>query len=173
MTAGKTLVVIGCSASDSFDVVPLVENYSRAAAVVWFSYQPGRRGLRVDAVRARKGRTPFPPERTDDFTAHTLDRLASRSDRPSELYRVYGTSVASLLMRIVRLPEAEVPTRPHDEPAGPRNLSALRATLSENPLTSSQRRQILRILDEGVFGEAYATAEEAKACHARRAHGFH
>jgi hypothetical protein len=162
VTAGKTLVVVGYSASDSFDVVPLLEGYSRAATVVWFSYQHARRGLRVAVVRARKSRTPFPCERTADFPGHTLARMAARSDGPCELYRVYGTDVASFLKRIIHLPDDEGPATKHGERAGPLNLSALRATLSQNPLTSSQRRQILRILDEGMFGEAYATAEEMK-----------
>lgn len=162
VTAGKILVVVGYSASDSFDVVPLIEGYSRAATVVWFSYQPFRRGLRVAVIRARKSRTPFPSERTADFVGHTLDRMAARSDGPGELYRVYGTDVSSFLKRIIHLPEDEVPITKHGAPAGPLNLSALWATLSENPLTSPQRREILRILHEDEFGEAYATAEEMK-----------
>lgn len=161
-TAGKRLVVVGYSASDSFDVVPLIERHSRADSVVWFSYQPGQRKLRFSAIRARQRRTPFPYERTVDFVGHTLERLAGRADGPRELYRVYGTDASALLRKIVRLSEDEGLGATHGERAGPRNLSALRATLSENPLTSTQRRQILRILDEGVFGEVYATAEEAK-----------
>lgn len=162
VTAGKILVVIGYSASDSFDVVPLIESYSRAATIVWFSYDPRRRVLRVTSIRARKRRMPFPSERTVDFTGHTLDHMAACANGPREVYRVYGRDVSSLLKKIIHLPEGEESVTTNGEWAGPRNLSALRATLSENPLNSSQRRQILRIMDEGVFGEAYATAEEAK-----------
>lgn len=162
VTAGKHLVVVGYSASDSFDVVPLIESYSRATSIVWFSFQPGLRVSRVAAVGARQGRTPFPSERTVDFAGHTLERLAGRADGPRDLYRVFGTDVSALLKQMVHLPEDESLGPTHGERAGPRNLSALRASLSENPLSSAQRRQILRILDEGVFGEVYATAEEVK-----------
>jgi hypothetical protein len=161
-TAGKHLIVIGYSASDSFDVVPLIENCTEAQTLTWLSYQPNKRVLRVHAIRPVNVLSPFPFERGADFAAHTLKRLASRRSPTCDVYRVYGASVETLLKEIIRLPEDERPSSSHDERAGARNLSALRTTLSENPLTASQRRMILRLLDDGMFGEAYATADEAK-----------
>ena len=45
---------------------------------------------------------------------------------------------------------------------GTRNLKLLRQTLSENPLDALQRRVILGMIDDGMFGEAYATDVEAR-----------
>lgn len=161
-TAGKHLVVVGYSASDSFDVVPLIESCSEASTVMWFSYRPGGRGLRITTVRPAEDQAPFPSERSADFAAHTLKRLASRQSQRCSVYRVYGGSVEQLLRESTRLPKDERPISSWGEPVGARNLTTLRTILAENPLTASQRRIILRLLDDGMFGEAYATAEEAK-----------
>src|SRR2546423_3528417 len=156
LTTGKHLLVIGYSASDSFDVVPLIENFSNAKAVAWFSYQPGRRGLRVNVVRSRKNRAPFPFERSTDFAAHTLERLAERLGPACEVSRIHGGSVQTLVTEIVRLTGEEMPAVPNDDLAGPRNLSALRATLSENPLSARQRRAVLRLPHAGQVRDAKA-----------------
>jgi hypothetical protein len=162
LTTGKHLLVVGYSASDSFDVVPLIESCSNARTVTWFSYQSGYQSLLVSAVRPRKGRAPFPFERSTDFAAHTLECLAACMGSACEVYRVHGESVQTLLKRIVRSKDKEVPAPPDDNLAGPQNLSALRATLSENPLSARQHRAILRLLDDGMFGESYATDVEAR-----------
>jgi hypothetical protein len=162
-TDGKHLIVMGYSASDSFDVVPLIENFSNARTVTWFSYRPGRRALRADVIRARKSRAPFPYERNFDFTAHTLARLAARRSQPCKVYRVQGTAVQTLLKKMVRSGEDERPVLLDDDLAGPRNLAALQAALSENALNIRQQRMILRLLDDGVFGESYATDVEVKS----------
>jgi hypothetical protein len=161
-TTGKHLVVIGYSASDSFDVVPLIENCSEAETVTWFSYEPGQHRPRTTFIRPRKSRAPFPPEPSVDFAAHTLQRLADRRARQCQVYRVYGTSVRTLIEKIVCLPADDRPIEHEGDSVGPRNLAALRAALAKNPLSASQRREVLRILDEGVFGESYATVVEAK-----------
>lgn len=161
-TTGKHLVVIGYSASDSFDVVPLIENFSDVETVTWFSYEPGRRRPRTTFIRPRKTRVPFPAERSVDFAAHTLQRLADRRARQCHVYRVYGTSVRTLIEKIVCLPADDWSIEDEGNSVGPRNHSALRTALAENPLSASQRREVLRILDEGLFGESYATVVEAK-----------
>jgi len=45
---------------------------------------------------------------------------------------------------------------------GTRNLKLLRQTLSENPLDALQRRVILGMIDDSLFGEACATDVEAR-----------
>jgi hypothetical protein len=162
LTTGKHLIVIGYSASDSFDVVPLIENCSNARTVTWFSYQSGRRGLRVNIVRSRKSRAPFPFERSTDFAAHTLKRLAELMGPACEVYRIYGGSVQTLLKKMVCPMGETVPAAAYDNLAGPRNLSALHAALSESPLSARQRRAILSLIDDGMFGESYATDVEAR-----------
>ena len=72
VTDGRHLIVVGYSASDSFDVVPLIERWSRADIVTRYSHQPGQRRLRVAPVRAHNSPAPFPFERTLDFATHTL-----------------------------------------------------------------------------------------------------
>jgi hypothetical protein len=162
LTTVKHLIVIGYSASDSFDVVPLIENCSNARTVTWFSYQSSRRGLRVNIVRSRKSRAPFPFERSTDFAAHTLKRLAELMGPACEVYRVYGGSVQTLLKKMVCPMGETVPAAANDNLAGPRNLSALHAALSESPLSARQRRAILSLIDDGMFGESYATDVEAR-----------
>jgi hypothetical protein len=77
------------------------------------------------------------------------------------VYLVNGTNVQKLLTNLVHLPEENYET-PTDSGIGLRNLKALRKTLSENGLTAFQQRVIRRILDDGMFGESYATDIEPK-----------
>jgi hypothetical protein len=162
ITAQKHLIVIGYSGSDSFDVVPLLENESRANIVTWFSYVVGRSPENIIDITRLQSRGPFPTKRSHDFARHTLDRLAARIDRPCEVRTVEGRAICEFLQRIVNLRGDGYPIGHDEHPAGPRNLDKLRKSLAENPLAAKQRRVILQTLDDGVFGEAYATDVEAK-----------
>jgi len=161
-TAGKQLIVIGYSASDSFDVVPLIENEVRAKSVMWLSYEPDPRRLAVKRIRAGTNDTPFPPRRTVDFVANTLDSLARRHSPLCNVYRVHGASIVKLLNQTVRLSTIDWALEPNLRPASQRNLKLVQTTLAENPLSALQKRVILRTINDGVFGESYATDVEAK-----------
>lgn len=161
-TRGKHLIVIGYSGSDSFDVVPLIENCSMAKTVTWFNYRPGARSVRIRRVRGQRNTAPFPFERTVDFAAHTLWSLADHSDPICSVYHAHGNNVQTFLNNLVRLPKDEGYTAPTESEVGQRNLIALRRTLRENALTASRQRVIHRIIDDGMFGESYATDVEAK-----------
>lgn len=161
-TAGKNLIVIGYSASDSFDVVPLIENQSNASSVMWFSYQPLAQAHQEKLIRAGKNYTPFPINRSTDFVGNALKRLATRLDANCSVYRAQGSSITRFLEANVELPKPNFSPHANIVPAGPRNLKLLRDTLSENPLSPLQRRAILGMVEDGMFGESYATDVEAR-----------
>jgi hypothetical protein len=166
ITTGKHFVVIGYSASDSFDVVPLIENETRAKTVTWLSYQPNLRRVRTRRIPDAGVQTPFPAKRTIEFAANTLQRLATQCGSSCDVCLVEASSVQSFLQATVNLPRVTT-TSSLDGPAtGTRNLKLLRQTLLENPLDALQRRVILGMINDGLFGEAYATDVEAR--HVRR-----
>lgn len=162
ITTGKHLIVIGYSASDSFDVVPLVENESNAKTVTWLTYESGLSGVRVKTIRAQRSSTPFPTNRHTDFAGNTLDQLANRLGWQGAVQRVQASSIQQVLAAMVRSSKFKVLSSINSTPVGVRNLRLLRTTLSENPLTTLQRRVILRTIDDGMFGESYATDVEAR-----------
>lgn len=161
-TAGKQLIVIGYSASDSFDVVPLIENETSAESVTWLSYKPDQLRLGVKRIRSAISNTPFPTQRTVDFIGNTLDSLAKRCGPRSRVHRVHAASIEKLLNETVRLSTIKPALETNLPPAGRRNLKLLQTTLAENPLSSLQKKVILRTINDGVFGESYATDVEAK-----------
>jgi hypothetical protein len=162
LTAERHLVIIGYSASDSFDVVPLLEHESPSSTVTWFSYEPRSRKLRLKKISSSRNCTPFPTSRSIDFVANTLDRIASRQESRGRVYRVFAGSLPTFLQSSVRLKKSQLISAPDGLPSGPRNLRALQPMLTENPLTALQRRAILRLLDDGLFGESYATDVEQR-----------
>ena len=161
ITERRHLIVIGYSASDSFDVVPLIETCSNAKTVTWFNYQPDARSLRVRTVHARTNTSPFPFRRSVDFAAHTLQRLAARSEQPCDVYCAHGKKVEAFLNTFVSTTKAKAKIGPSETGASQRNLDELRRALRENALTPSRQRVIQRIIDDGMFGESYATDVEA------------
>lgn len=162
ITEGKHLIVIGYSASDSFDVVPLIENCSDAKTVTWFTYEREGRSLRLRRVRARTNTAPFPFNRTVDFAVHTLQRLAARSEHPCDVYQAHGNKVETFLNTFVSIPRAKEKLRPSERGVSQRNLMELRKILRANSLPSSRQRVIQRIINDGMFGESYATDVEAR-----------
>jgi hypothetical protein len=162
-TTGKHLIVIGYSASDSFDVVPLIENCSNATTVTWFNYRPTAGSVHETKVRSQKGFAPFPCKRNTAFAVHALTNLASRPGSPCEVRLVNGKQIQMFMATLVQLPEKEALVTTTDcGGVGLKNLNALQRTLSENPLTVHQQRVIRRIVDDGMFGEAYASEYETK-----------
>ncbi len=162
VTTDRHLVVIGYSASDSFDVVPLIENWSNAKTVTWFTYRPSQQRHTLRTICSQHSSEPFPIQRNVDFAGHTLQHLANHSSPSTVIQRVYGSSISSVLSRIAGLKVKDSLAFDNSSNAK-RNLNRLCETLSANPLTSGQRRIILRIIHEGLFGESYAEDVEAKA----------
>lgn len=97
VTAGRRLYVLGYSASDSFDVVPLLERYSRASSITWFEYSPHLRRIRREAVEAANSEV-VPRTRNADFVSHSL-KLAARQHRAGNVIRVFGPSLRKHLLR--------------------------------------------------------------------------
>jgi len=97
VTAGRRLHVLGYSASDSFDVVPLLERYSRASSITWFEYDPHQRRMRRESVEAASCDV-VPRKRSADFTSHTIE-LAARQHRTGKVSRVFGPSLRKHLLR--------------------------------------------------------------------------
>ena len=159
VTENKQLVVVGYSACDSFDVVPLLENHSRAGTISWFGYSPDRSIWGAKRISARNA-APFPPKRDVHFAGHALTNLAS--NRATSLVNQFvGVDVHGFLKMVVRTSCLDDPLPPKGRTAF-ENLRNLRQTLFENSLRAPERKSILRILDDGLFGESYATDVEAK-----------
>jgi hypothetical protein len=97
VTAGRQLHVLGYSASDSFDVVPLLERYSRASSITWFEYSPHLRRMRREAVGAADSDV-VPLTRNTDFVSHSIE-LAARQHRAGKVFRVFGPSLRKHLLR--------------------------------------------------------------------------
>ncbi|WP_459873620.1 SIR2 family protein, partial [Endothiovibrio diazotrophicus] len=168
-TAGATLYVLGYSASDSFDVVPLLEGQCRAARVEWFDFDADAGRLSAHEVR-RGDPAPLPERHGRDFVAMTLSRLKGLHPETTVI-RARGASLGHYLARRfdplyreerVTLERALRRSDPLGlERALADNLAALEGALKANPLSDEQRELILeRLFDDGMFGEGMTRAED-------------
>lgn len=73
---------------------------------------------------------------------------------------MHAPSIEKLLDETVRHSKIKPAFETNILPAAKRNLKLLQTTLAENPLSSLQKRVILRTINDGVFGESYATDVE-------------
>ncbi|MEO5368665.1 MAG: SIR2 family protein [Magnetococcus sp. DMHC-1] len=163
MTEGRTLYVLGYSASDSFDVVPLIEDYCQARKVVWFDFMPGLPGMRTERVKRGNG-SVLPSRPSTDFVGMTLARLRHQMPEAAIL-RVCGPSLGGFLRRTFkdhyRLEElalAKTLTEEgmEKEDFARANLHNLEEMLASSPLEEDKRQIILaRLLEDGAFGESF------------------
>jgi len=160
ITKGAKLYVMGYSASDSFDVVPLLEDHCRADKVEWFEYRPGMDTISSVAIK-HGNRLVLPEKRSGDFPRMTLERI--RAAGVAHVGRVYGSSLhdylarrfGSLYLRHQRMLEqasagVDLSRLSHE------NLEALRQGLQSLELEPQNKTHICReLLDEGTFGQSY------------------
>lgn len=160
ITEGATLYVMGYSASDSFDVVPLLEEHCRADRVEWFEYRPGITGLSHKVI---KHGNPYllPEKRTGDFPYMTLERIKAAG--VAHVGRVSGSSLHGYLalrfggmyrrnQRMLELASADIDVSGFSR----ENLDALRQGLQSLELEPHHKALICgELLEEGTFGQSY------------------
>lgn len=159
-TQNANVFVMGYSASDSFDVVPLLEQHCRAKRLVWFNYQS-------DATTASYQRwenscsTAVPTrQHADDFVAMTLDALQHQQPQ-TEIYRFTANSLdclfeqefASLFEHHQKLSQ-QVMQDVDSSTYVQANLDALQQALDEQQLTRHRKLHICQtLLEDDSFGE--------------------
>jgi len=161
-TRDARMFVLGYSASDSFDVVPLLESGCRARRLEWFDFRPTASSLSSAAIFAGDS-APLPQKPIPDFVDLALSRLkglhpsthverASGPDLGYFLSRRFGGDYREQLRRSAPLPPSPAA---HLRVDSSLNLSELRNALSEISLDREQRNALLRrLLDDGAYGEA-------------------
>lgn len=144
VTAGRLLHVLGYSASDSFDVVPFLERYSRASSITWFEYNPNQGRMRREAVEAAHCDI-VPRKRNADFVSHTIE-LAARQFRAGNVSRVFGPSLRKHLIR-------EFPKEYS------RCLSLEQRLLADSTVRDDLRLKNLQLFAQGVEALEFEDAE--------------
>lgn len=160
ITEGAVLYVMGYSASDSFDVVPLLEEHCRAERVEWFEYRPGMTDLSHTAIK--RGNPYLLPEKgTGDFPQMTLERIKAAG--VAHVGRVFGSSLHGYLdlrfdgmyrrhQRMLELASVDVDVSGFSR----ENLDALRQGLQSLELEPHHKALICgELLEEGTFGQSY------------------
>lgn len=144
VTAGRHLHVLGYSASDSFDVVPLLERYARASSITWFEYNPHQRRTRLEAVEAATCDV-VPRKRNADFVSHTIE-LAARQLRTGKVSRVFGPSLRKHLLR--EFPKEYA-----------RCLNLERRLLADSAVSGDLSAKNLHLFEQGVEALEFEDAE--------------
>lgn len=144
VTAGRRLHVLGYSASDSFDVVPLLERYSRASSVTWFEYSPHQRRMRREVAEAACCDV-VPRTRNADFVSHTL-KLIARQHHAGDVCRVLGPSLRKHLLK--EFPEVYA-----------RCLSMEQRLLADSAARGDLRSKNLQLFAQGVEALDFEDAE--------------
>jgi tetratricopeptide (TPR) repeat protein len=143
-TTGRRLHVLGYSASDSFDVVPLLEQCSRASGITWFEYRQDQHRMRRETAKAGSSDV-VPRTRTADFVSHTIE-LTARHHRAGDVCRVFGASLQKHLNR--EFPEEYA-----------RCLSLEQRLLSDSSATGDLTLKNLQMFAQGVEALGFENAE--------------
>lgn len=163
-----TVYVLGYSASDSFDVVPLLEEYCKARRIEWFDFNAKAKRLSFKNI-VRGDPSPLPLTPSNDLIGMTLSRI--KGLRPTtEVIRVNSNSLKNYLTYCfgdqytyeVRLLAGSLKSFQEEyRHATEQNLFQLDQALKDNPLTDEDRDLLIRILfDDGTFGEGFTRSED-------------
>ena len=145
------LIVVGYSASDHFDVVPLIETSTRCASVSWMNYDPHAEHATPHEILS--GASPIVPAADVGFADQILSALKFRSP-PSLVRKVTCRSVADALALVavdVDLCERASTEAMHSHVED--NLIAFRAALKNLPLDRNACEQLsVVLLEDDAFG---------------------
>lgn len=167
ITQGATIYVLGYSASDSFDVVPLLEEYSRAKKIEWFDYNTASKRISIRRV-SQGDPSPIPRSHTFDFVGITLERIKGLHPQ-ADISRICGASLSHYLsyrfgnffseheQSMIKLcKESQEDWHATVE----NNLQMLDDVLISNPLDKEAKNWLLyHIFHDGLFGEAMTRPE--------------
>jgi SIR2-like domain len=144
-------VVMGYSASDHFDVVPLIEQTLRPRRVFWMDYSAD--ATAVARTRCEACEDPAIPCREGlEFPSVLLAALAARN-AGIEIWRVRADSTRSFIRTL--LPDSKPPPLPleGERKVYAANYKALKQRLSKLRLRQSERREFASmLLEEDSYG---------------------
>ncbi|MEG3617265.1 SIR2 family protein [Magnetovibrio sp. PR-2] len=157
--AQKTLFVMGYSSSDSFDVVPLLEQHFSGDELIWFDFDPACTRVSRREIRHSEP-CILPADRTTDFVGLCLSNI--KNNNPDcRVYRVKAPSLERFLTwafgpayakghRILQDLYADI----NPGELTHMNLSDFTESFSFLELTVEERKDIAhRLINEDAFGE--------------------
>jgi hypothetical protein len=148
---GCELIVIGYSASDHFDVVPLIEEAARPKSVFWMDYDRCADAVAIQRCTSACSAT-VPMREGLEFPSVVLGALASRKE-PVEAWRVKANSAVAFIRALLPGYEVDLKTEKEGAAARARNLKTLKQRFSKLQLSAWQRREFAKmILEEDPYG---------------------
>lgn len=145
------LIVLGYSASDHFDVAPLIEQCARPRKVFWMDYDPGCPTPRFDRHGASQDPT-IPPRTGWDFPGAVLGSLACHCDGV-ETWRVKANSTCAFIAVLEPNRSLEIDTNLKAPASRRANVKGLKARFSKMPVSAWQRREFAKmLLEEDPYG---------------------
>jgi hypothetical protein len=151
----RDLIVMGYSASDHFDVVPLIESVARSPRVFWTDYAPAASGAKWRKFSRALDTTIPPRDRFNFVDASLMGLMQKRDDRA--VWRIETASCPIFLKALAkrgvgpRFPEP--PANVAGKSTAKMNVEAMRQHLSEKRITLDQQQEAARmLLEEDPFG---------------------
>lgn len=144
------LIVMGYSASDHFDVVPLIEEATRPKRVFWMDYD--RDALAAQFQNWTNACDAIVPVREGlEFPSVLLGALCTRDS--IETWRVRANSAAAFIGALLPDRGGDVGAEPSSPSARALNLKALKQRFAKLRLDAWQRREFAKmILEEDPYG---------------------
>ncbi|MBF0250806.1 MAG: hypothetical protein HQL35_09295, partial [Alphaproteobacteria bacterium] len=160
-THNRPLIVMGYSAMDSFDVVPLIEAFSRHSTLIWFDFTPNMKDVQWQEVK--KGDPEVIPfHASSDFIGMVLTRCKGMRPK-SRVWRVRAASLDEFLrdlsgayVEIVNAHKDALRTLEHAVPDNPAtlNIETFRELLAEDDFEPDMRAVLIeKLLENDAFGE--------------------
>lgn len=144
------LIVMGYSASDHFDVVPLIEEGTHPKRVFWMDYD--RQAAKVQLQRCANACGAIVPVRASlEFPAVVMGALSSRC--AVEAWRVKANSATAFIGALLPEQDLDAPAEQPSAIARARNLKTLKQRFAKLRLSAWQRREFAKmILEEDPYG---------------------
>lgn len=151
-SAGGELIVLGYSASDHFDVVPLIETATQSVSINWMHYDPAALVPLVNVID--RGVPPSVPLREASFSDQTLATLKYRVPQATIRQIVARSVPAALRLLSVDIgDEKEASSASAPESLWTQNLQSFREALQSIPLAPDHFEQLaLVLLQDDAFG---------------------
>lgn len=144
------LIVMGYSASDHFDVVPLIEENTRPKRVFWMDYDRGAPAAQFRRCANACGAI-VPVRDGLEFPSVLLGALGSR--KPIDAWRVTANSAGAFISALLPGEVLDLRAEVSSADARKRNLKALKQRFSKLRLDAWQRREFAKmILEEDPYG---------------------
>ncbi len=158
ITKGKNFYILGYSGLDSFDVVPLIEQYCNAKNVIWFDYKKSQDKINYKKIKPKENL--LVPYCNSDLNLIDIS-LVNMANRNLHTYKVTGNDLSLLFSDQFDEIFASTANRFNElslnegfETADKDNLTLFRETLHEETLSYDEQKLIIdRLLSSDNFGE--------------------